>query len=370
MHRFLLGPLALLVLLSALRAEDKPKEEKPTPAAVEYRALKEEYRKALKESDKVFEKAATAENRQEIRTEFQTLRSKIVGRFLAFAETHPKDKEALEALFFVLHPDVRAERRDADRAVQLILNDHITSDRLGPILQLLAVQDFQVAEKPLRSALEKNPHHAMQAQACLSLAQITKEKADASPPGPAVKLTEEAEELFERVVTKFADVKAVAEKAKGDLFQIRRLAVGKSIPDIKGKDSDDKELKLSDYRGKVVVVSFWAEWCDACMKMVPHERSLVKRLEGKQFALLGVNLDPSREGLKKCEAKNQMTWRSFFDGRDGPISKEHEIRSMPTIYVIDAKGIIRYKGVRGEAMDRAVDQLLAELDQGAKPGTK
>lgn len=106
------------------------------------------------------------------------------------------------------------------------------------------------------------------------------------------------------------------------------------------------------------------------MAMVPHERSLVKRLEGKPFALLGVNLDSSRETLKKCEEKNMITWRSFFDGRDGPISKEHNIQALPRIYVLDAEGVIRYKGVRGAAMDRAVGQLLSELDKGMKTGKK
>jgi hypothetical protein len=102
------------------------------------------------------------------------------------------------------------------------------------------------------------------------------------------------------------------------------------------------------------------------MAMVPHERSLVKRLADKPFVLLGVNLDSSRTILKSCEEKNQITWRSFFDGRDGPISKEHNIKGLPTIYVLDARAIIRYKNVRGEAMDRAVDQLLAELDKRLK----
>ena len=98
------------------------------------------------------------------------------------------------------------------------------------------------------------------------------------------------------------------------------------------------------------------------MATVLHERSLVKRLEGKPFALLGVSLDFSREALKKCEEKNKITWRSFFDGRGGPISKKYNIKSLPTIYVLDAKGVIRYKGVRGKALDRAVDRLLKERE--------
>jgi peroxiredoxin len=252
--------------------------------------------------------------------------------------------------------------------VELVLKDHIKSDRLTdpPILQLL--DDSPAAEKLLRGVLEKSPHQAIQAQACLSLAQFIKARANARPPEQAARLTREAEDLFARIVDRYADVKEVAEQAKYELFEIRHLAVGKALPDIKGKDSDDREFKLSDYRGKVVVLTFWAQWCPPCMKMVPHERSLVKRLEGKPFALIGVNRDSSRESLKQCEAKEQITWRSFFDGRDGPISKGHNVKTMPTIYVLDARGVIRYKGVRGEAMDRAVDRLLAELDEGAKPG--
>jgi len=99
------------------------------------------------------------------------------------------------------------------------------------------------------------------------------------------------------------------------------------------------------------------------MAMVPHERTLVKRLEGKPFALLGVNFDNSKEALKKCEEKNQMTWRSFFDGRQGPIGKKWNIRFLPTIYVLDHNGVIRYKGVQDKEMDAAVDTLLKEVEK-------
>ncbi len=95
--------------------------------------------------------------------------------------------------------------------------------------------------------------------------------------------------------------------------------------------------------------------------MYPHERSLVKRLEGKPFALLGVNSDQNKEELKKAMEKEQITWRSWFDGgMGGPIAKQWHIDGWPTIYVLDTKGVIRYKEVRGEEMDKAVDTLLKE----------
>ncbi len=98
--------------------------------------------------------------------------------------------------------------------------------------------------------------------------------------------------------------------------------------------------------------------------MYPHERSLVKRLANKPFALIGVNSDRDREALKEVLKRKNLTWRSFWNGPQatrGPISSRWNVTGWPTIYVLDHKGVIRYKGVRGKAMDEAVDTLLAEM---------
>jgi peroxiredoxin len=98
--------------------------------------------------------------------------------------------------------------------------------------------------------------------------------------------------------------------------------------------------------------------------MYPHERSLVKRLADKPFALVGVNSDHDKDELKKAMEKENITWRSFWDGgsTNGPIAKKWNVHGWPTIYVLDDKGIIRYKNVRGESMDKAVDTLLKEIE--------
>jgi hypothetical protein len=102
--------------------------------------------------------------------------------------------------------------------------------------------------------------------------------------------------------------------------------------------------------------------------MYPHERSLVKRLADKPFALLGINSDLDREELKKVLKKEQITWRSWWDGGgpNGPIARKWNIRGWPTIYVLDAKGVIRHCGIRGKALDEAVDKLLQEIDSGSE----
>src|SRR5262245_36354560 len=102
--------------------------------------------------------------------------------------------------------------------------------------------------------------------------------------------------------------------------------------------------------------------------MYPHERSLVKRLKGKPFALLGVNSDP-KERLKQVLKKEEITWHSWWDGGDtsGPIATKWNVHGWPTIYVLDHKGVIRAKGPRGEELDKVVDNLLTEIAQAAKP---
>jgi hypothetical protein len=104
--------------------------------------------------------------------------------------------------------------------------------------------------------------------------------------------------------------------------------------------------------------------------MIPHERSLVNRLSGKPFALIGVNSDKDPEQLKKELKENEVTWRSFQNQRkeDKAISVEWNIRGWPTLYLIDHKGVIKKKwlGSPGnEVLDKEVEKLvhLAENDK-------
>jgi hypothetical protein len=109
--------------------------------------------------------------------------------------------------------------------------------------------------------------------------------------------------------------------------------------------------------------------------MYPHERSLVKKMEGKPFALIGVNSDGSPEQLRMVIAKENMTWRSFFDGpgTDGPIATKWNVQGWPTLYVVDHRGVIRHRwlGSPGEqVMDRALEELVQRAEAGDKERPK
>ncbi|MFO0887629.1 MAG: sigma-70 family RNA polymerase sigma factor [Isosphaeraceae bacterium] len=158
--------------------------------------------------------------------------------------------------------------------------------------------------------------------------------------------------------------RTMGEVAAARLDEMHNLAVGKPAPEIDAADIDGKPMKLSDYRGKVVALVFWGSWCGPCMAEVPHERELVARYQGRPFALLGVNCNEPVEAARKAIADNGMSWPQWHDGEDqgGPIVSRYHVRAYPTILVIDGQGIIRRKDARGESLDRAVDELIKEIE--------
>ena len=93
--------------------------------------------------------------------------------------------------------------------------------------------------------------------------------------------------------------------------------------------------------------------------MYPHERSLVKKYQDRPFAIIGVNSDRDREKLKQRIKEENITWRSFFAGSTGgPIPKRWNVSGWPTTYVIDHKGVIRAKSVRGKQLEEWIEKLV------------
>ena len=196
-------------------------------------------------------------------------------------------------------------------------------------------------------------------------------------------LLAEADRLFRTVVEKYSDCPdlrpvgarrasaTLGEAATHELYELLELAVGKTAPEIAGEDIDGQPLKLSTFRGKVVVLNFWASWCGPCMGMVPGEVALVERMKGRSFALVGVNGDEDKSKAKKAVAANRMTWHSFWNGgTNGPITDKWNVKGWPTIYVLDAQGVIRFKNLRDKKLDEAVEALIKELEDRQKLSQK
>jgi len=289
MNRIVSGMVVVVLALAGLVAAA---QDQGTPAD-QYKALLKEFHAA---SQAHFQSTTTDGERTQIVARVDS----VTSRCLELIEKNPGDPIALEALTQVVtleywlnnhtsHPGWGKASRQA-RAIELLLRDHLQSDQLGETCKRVHFGFRQECETFLRAVLEKNPHREVQGQACLRLAQFLGnrlERIELLKDQPELArryellygrdyletlrrqdraaVLKNAETLYEQAGEKYGDVKlpygeTVGETAKTELFEIRHLAVGKQAPDIEGVDQDGRQFKLSDYRGKVVLLYFWSEY--------------------------------------------------------------------------------------------------------------
>ena len=158
----------------------------------------------------------------------------------------------------------------------------------------------------------------------------------------------------------------------GPRRMVSALTVGKPAPEIAGRDLDDRPFKLSEYRGKVVLLRFTAEWCAICRAQAPYERFLLDRYARWPFALIGVETGSSRESARQSQAKSPLSHRAWWDepGADeksGPIASAWNVIGWPATYLIDGDGVIQFVDLREEDLLIAVRQLVeAQADRDVK----
>jgi len=278
-----------------------------------------------------------------------------LAELLALLENYPASSEALNAAAWILlnTPD----GPEVEKAAEVIRREHSRDTNLVYLCTELERVRRRCSKPLLETILKDNPSAEVRGTACFTLATLLKDEAKY---GQNKQATAQAEKQFERVITEFGQVKQrgyeLEDLAKPELSELRRLTIGKPAPEIEGEDLDGRPMKLSDYRGKVVVLTFWwLRYTEA-----PEHRKLVERMAGKPFAFIGVyGEDDLTKGKAEVE-KYGITWPSFWDKHDGPISTNWNVRSWPNIWVLDPQGVICYRGVRGRELNEAVDTLLRE----------
>jgi thiol-disulfide isomerase/thioredoxin len=347
--------LAGLLLSSVLWSQEKKDPPKKAPDR------EDQLEEIIKDYVKVYQTAAEAEAKATTEAEKKAAAAKkpkeadFMPRLFKFIEAEPKDTSSLDALGFAFYG---LQTKD-DKAVKLLLDNFGKSKKMERFVAagLEADAETNKTVKPImEKLLAESPEKSVKGLAALALANAA--AADE-------KEAKSAEALYERVEKEFGKEEfgdqTLGEMAQSGLRELRVLGIGKPAPAAESVTLKGEKTSLADHKGKVIVLDIWATWCGPCRAMIPHEREMVTKLKDKPFSLISVSVDNDKETLEQFLEKEKMPWTHWYVGPKGPLLKTYNVRFFPTIYVIDAKGIIRYKNIRGEELEQAVDKLIAEV---------
>lgn len=147
---------------------------------------------------------------------------------------------------------------------------------------------------------------------------------------------------------------------KQQLDELRPLAVGQIAPEIELPNPDGEVLKLSDLRGKYILIDFWAAWCKPCREENPNLVRLYAEYKDKGFDVLGVSLDRSREDWVKAIEVDGLTWAQVSDLQyfNSVAAETYQISAIPATYLIDPDGRIIAKDLRGPSLENKLIEIF------------
>ena len=247
--------------------------------------------------------------------------------------------------------------RQASEDINALFARHVGEAVIGSVLPKLEDTKLLDLEPTFVSVIDNHPDQQTRALALLCFARYSGNNERRKTCEAALGYLKQA---YGDVPYQSATFAAAVDDA---LYFYNHIAVGAQAPAMVGEDADGAVFRLADYRGKVVMLRFWGNWCPACRRMYGYERKLVQRFKNEPFALIGVNSDP-RDECKRAQRESNLIWRSVWDGgtSNGPIAMVNRVHNWPTIIVIDAKGIIRYRseGLDEQKLDKVLDRLVVK----------
>ena len=156
-------------------------------------------------------------------------------------------------------------------------------------------------------------------------------------------------------------IKSIKQQEESKKVQ-RALVEGSKFPDFEEKDLMGNALSVAKYKGKVVLVDFWATWCGPCVAELPNVLKAYQQHHGSGFEIIGISLDSDEQKLKDFIKTRNMPWVQYFDGKGwkNKLAGKYGVNSIPMTYLLDGEGKIIGKNLRGEALEKAVATALAK----------
>jgi thiol-disulfide isomerase/thioredoxin len=183
--------------------------------------------------------------------------------------------------------------------------------------------------------------------------------------------TDKGTELVKQLKTDFPDtqlaknaddiIESIKKQEESKKVQ-RALAKGSVFPDFDEKDVAGKPLSIAKYKGKVVLVDFWATWCGPCVHELPNVIKTYEKHHDKGFEIIGISLDQDKDKLTNFTKDKNMTWQQYFDGKGwgNKLAVKYGVQSIPATFLLDGEGKIIGKDLRGDALEAAVAQSVKQ----------
>lgn len=143
-----------------------------------------------------------------------------------------------------------------------------------------------------------------------------------------------------------------------EVLRFRLTAKGREMPDISFTSLDNQPIDLRNYRGRVVLVDFWATWCSPCVAKLPEVQKLYDKYHAKGLEVVGISLDSKKEKLLSFLEERKLPWPQYFDGQgwNNKIAKQFSIHSIPDVWIIDQNGKIA--AIAPDNPEAVVEELL------------